>query len=227
MTSIKFLGQSSFLINFGGTELLFDPMISPNPMASSINLDEISAPYILLSHGHDDHVHDAEYLAKKNESTIISNFEVATWYGQKGIAYHPMNLGGKWKFDFGTVKMVQSVHSSVLPDGSHGGASGGFVIWNEENCFYFAGDTALTLDMQLITRTCPNLDFAILPIGDNFTMGWEDALIAADFIKCDTIVACHFDTFPYIKIDHQAALDGFAKAGKKLIVLEIGETIKI
>ena len=138
-----------------------------------------------------------------------------------------MNLGGKWKFDFGTVKYVQAVHSSMLPDGSYGGPSGGFVVWNEEFSFYFAGDTALTLDMQLIPKTCPKLDFAILPIGDNFTMGYEDAVIAAQFIECDKIIGCHFDTFGYIKINHQDAITEFKNAGKELILLEIGKSIDI
>ena len=116
------------------------------------------------------------------------------------------------------------MHSSVLPDGSHGGSSGGFVIWNNSKSFYFAGDTALTLDMKLIPMTCPKLDFAILPIGDNFTMGYEDAVMAADFIQCDKIIGCHFDTFGYIKIDHEKAVKAFKDAGKELILLNIGQS---
>ena len=225
--TIKYLGQSSFQIIFNQTKLIFDPFISPNELAKDIDIDTLEADYILLSHGHADHVFDAERIASRNKSTIISNYEVVSWYEQKGIKGHPMNLGGKWKFDFGTVKYVQAVHSSMLPDGSFGGASGGFVIWDDNKSFYFAGDTALTLDMKLIPMTCPQLDFAILPIGDNFTMGYEDALHAAEFIQCDTIIGCHFDTFGYIKIDHTDAVKAFENAGKELKLLQIGQQVDL
>lgn len=224
---LTYLGQSAFHIHIENTDLIFDPMISPNPLASDIDLSSLKCEYILLSHGHGDHVADAETLAKQNDAKIISNYEVVSWYEGKGITGHPMNLGGKFKFDFGTVKYVNAVHSSMLPDGSYGGASGGFVIWNEAKSFYFAGDTALTLDMKLIPMVCPTLDFAILPIGDNFTMGYEDAVIAAEFIQCDKIIGCHYDTFGYIKIDHEAAIAEFKNAGKELILLNIGQSIEL
>ena len=115
----------------------------------------------------------------------------------------------------------------MLPDGSYGGSAGGFVVWNEDICFYFAGDTALTYDMKLIPTTCPPLDFAILPIGDNFTMGYEDAVMASDFIQCDRVIGCHYDTFGYIKIDHNSAVQEFKNAGKELILPEIGKTIEL
>lgn len=224
---LTYLGQSAFHLYTKGINLIFDPMISSNPLASHIDISALKSEYILLSHGHGDHVADAEALATQNKARIISNYEVVSWYENKGIGGHPMNLGGKFKFDFGTVKYVQAVHSSILPDGSYGGASGGFVIWNEEKSFYFAGDTALTLDMKLIPMVCPTLDFAILPIGDNFTMGYEDAVIAADFIQCDKIIGCHYDTFGYIKIDHEAAISEFKNAGKELILLNIGQSIEL
>ena len=223
--NITFYGQSSFSIELNGKNLVFDPFISPNPKAGNVDVDAIKADYVLLSHGHGDHVADAERIAKNNKARIISNYEIVTWYGQKDIDGHPLNHGGKWKFDFGTVKYVNAVHSSVLPDGTYGGNPGGFVIWNEDVCFYFAGDTALTLDMKLIPITCPKLDFAILPIGDNFTMGYEDAAIAAEYIECDTIIGCHFDTFGYIEIDHNAAKEAFKKRGKNLILPSVGEKV--
>ena len=225
--TLRYLGQSSFQIQLNGSTLIFDPMITSNPLAGNLNVDDLKADYILLSHGHGDHVENAEQIAKNNNAKIISNYEIVTWYEQKGIQGHPMNLGGKYKFDFGTVKYVNAVHSSMLPDNSYGGASGGYVIWNEEKSFYFAGDTALTMDFKLIPLTCPKLDFAILPIGDNFTMGYEDAVIAAQFIECDTIIGCHFDTFGYIKIDHEAAKSHFKEAGKELILLNIGQSIEL
>jgi L-ascorbate metabolism protein UlaG (beta-lactamase superfamily) len=208
----------------GSKHLVFDPFISPNEKAKHIDVNSIPADYLLLSHGHGDHVADAPTIAKNTGAKVISNYEIVSWFGEKEILGHPLNHGGKWNFDFGTVKYVNAVHSSVLPDGTYGGNPGGFVIWNEKNCFYFAGDTALTLDMKLIPMTCPKLDVAILPIGDNFTMGYEDAAIAAEFIECDTIIGCHYDTFGYIEIDHEAAKKAFAAKGKELILLSIGES---
>jgi L-ascorbate metabolism protein UlaG (beta-lactamase superfamily) len=139
-----------------------------------------------------------------------------------------MNTGGRWNFDFGTVRCVVAQHSSGLPDGSYGGNPMGFVISNPNvGAFYAAGDTALTMDMQLIPRICPGLDFAILPIGDNFTMGYEDAAIASDFIECNRIVGCHYDTFGYIMIDHKAAKQLFDAQSKELILPEIGKTFDV
>jgi L-ascorbate metabolism protein UlaG (beta-lactamase superfamily) len=223
--NITFYGQSTFSVEMNGKHLVFDPFISPNPQAEKINVNSIKADYVLLSHGHGDHVADAETIAKNNKAKIISNYEIVSWYEQKEIAGHPLNHGGKWQFDFGTVKYVNAIHSSVLPDGTYGGNPGGFVVWDKNTCFYFAGDTALTMDMKLIPITCPKLDFAILPIGDNFTMGYEDAAIAAEYIECDTIIGCHFDTFGYITIDHDAAKAAFDKRGKKLILPTVGEQV--
>lgn len=225
--SITYYGHSSFGIEFNGANLVFDPFISPNDLAKHINIQSIPADYILLSHGHQDHVADAETIAKRTGAPIISNFEIYSWYVEKGLKGHPMNHGGSWKFDFGTVKHVYAVHSSVLPDGTYGGNPGGFVISNGETTFYFAGDTAVTMDMKLIPMTCPKLDFAILPIGDNFTMGIQDALIASDFIECNKIIGCHYDTFGYVKIDHATAKKAFADKGKELILPEIGATFDL
>ncbi|MEO1514202.1 MAG: metal-dependent hydrolase [Bacteroidota bacterium] len=219
---VTYYGHASFLIEFGGKRLLFDPFISPNEKASHIDVSSIEADYILLTHGHQDHVADAEAIARRCGATVVGAFEVVSWYGEKGISGHPMNLGGKWTFDFGTVKMVNAVHSSVLPDGTYGANPAGYVVWNENSCFYVAGDTALTMDMKLIPMTCPKLDFAILPIGDNFTMGYEDAVKAAQFVECSKVIACHYDTFGYIAIDHQKAEDAFQQADVSLILPEIG-----
>jgi L-ascorbate metabolism protein UlaG (beta-lactamase superfamily) len=224
---ITYYGHSSFHIEMKGKHLVFDPFISPNQAASHIEVEAIKADYLLISHGHGDHVADAERIAKNNKATVVSCFEIASWFGEKGIQGHGMNHGGKWRFDFGWVKLVYATHSSVLPDGTYGGNPSGFVIWDDDNCFYFAGDTALTQDMKLIPMTCPKLDFAILPIGDNFTMGYEDAVIAAEFIQCDTIIGCHFDTFGFIKIDHEAAKKVFADKGKRLILPAIGEKVVV
>lgn len=224
---IRYLGQNGFSFQMKDKNIVVDPFISSNPLAEHINVADIEADYILLTHGHMDHVADAEAIAKANDATIVSNYEIVSWYESKGIKGHPMNHGGKWAFDFGTVKYVNAIHSSVLPDGSYGGNPGGFVIWNDEVAFYIAGDTALTMDMKLIPSICPELDFAILPIGDNFTMGIEDAVMASDFIECSRIISSHYDTFGYIKINHAEAKERFEEAGKELILLEVGQSIEI
>ncbi len=224
---ITFYGHASIGVEMNGKNLLFDPFISPNEKAKSIDVHALKADYILVSHGHEDHVADVEAIAKNNGATVVSNFEIVSWFGKKGLSGHPMNHGGNWRFDFGMVKYVNAIHSSVLPDGTYGGNPGGFVVWDQNTCFYFAGDTALTMDMKLIPATCPKLDFAILPIGDNFTMGYEDAATAATFIECDKIIGCHYDTFGYIEIDHAAAKKAFADRGKELILLAVGEGMMV
>ncbi|MGZ8517655.1 MAG: metal-dependent hydrolase, partial [Chitinophagaceae bacterium] len=176
-----YYGQSCFAVDMGGKRILFDPFITPNELAKHIRLEEVKADYILVSHGHADHIADCVTLAKQNNATVIGAFEVATWLHQQGVEkYHPMNTGGKWKFDFGTVKCTSAIHSSAHPDGSYGANPMGFIITGDYS-FYYSGDTALTMDMQLVPRWA-KLDFAVLPIGDNFTMGYEDAIMAADLI---------------------------------------------
>lgn len=220
---VTYYGHASFSVALKDKTLFFDPFITPNELASAIDVSQIKADYILISHGHGDHVADVEAIAKQNDATLISNFEIISWFGEKGLGKgHPLNHGGQAHFDFGTVKYVNAVHSSTLPDGSSGGNPGGFVVRTTEGNFYFAGDTALTYDMKLIGEY-EKIDFAILPIGDNFTMGVDDALIAADFINCDKIIGMHYDTFPYIVIDKEDAKRKFKNAGKELILLEIGK----
>lgn len=227
MIKITYYGHACFGMEIKGKNILFDPFISGNELAKDIDIHSIKADYILLTHAHGDHVADVETIVENTGASLISNAEIITYYGNKKIGGHMMNHGGKWKFDFGIVKYVTAIHSSGFPDGSYGGNPGGFVIWNDENCFYVAGDTALTMDMKLIPMTCPKLDFAILPIGDNFTMDYEDAVIASDFIECEKIIGCHYDTFGYIKIDHEAAKKAFEKRGKDLILPTIGTALEI
>lgn len=225
---LTFYGHACFAVEINGKKILFDPFISPNELAKDIDIEKIEADYIFISHGHEDHVADAEKIAKRTGATIVSNFEIVSWYQSKGIENaHPMNHGGKWEFDFGTVKYVNAIHSSVLPDGTYGGNPGGWVFLTEEGNFYFAGDTALTYDMKLIPLICGKIDFCVLPIGDNFTMGIEEAIIAADYVTCDRVVGVHYDTFGYIKIDHDKAKEQFNKNGKDLLLPAIGATIKL
>lgn len=209
----------------GGKKLVLDPFIRYNEKAKNIDFDAIEADYILVSHGHQDHTADLVDLAKKTGAKVIGSWEVYQWVLNQGIEnVHPMNTGGKWTFDFGTVLCVVAQHSSSFPDGSYAGNPMGFVIWNDEGAVYFAGDTALTWDMKLIPMLCPKLTCAILPIGDNFTMDAKQAVIASDFIECDDIIACHYDTFGFIEVDHDAVKAAFAEKGKKLQMIEIGAT---
>ncbi len=220
-------GHSCFAVETCGKTLLFDPFIRPNPLAAGVAFEKIPADYILISHGHFDHIADAVELANQTGATVISNFEIISWLEKQGLTkVHPMNIGGAWKFDFGRVKSVNALHSSQLPDGSNGGNPGGFVVDTAEGAFYYAGDTALTLDMKLIPEEFP-LKFAILPIGDNFTMGASDGARAAAFLQCQTVIGVHYDTFPWIKIDPVAAAATFQTVGAALHLPAIGKTIAL
>lgn len=222
-----YYGHSCFSVKIQGKTILFDPFITGNELAGYIDVDKIQADYILVSHGHSDHVGDLLSIAKRTGALVIAAFEITEWLAAQGIAHvHPLNLGGKKSFDWGTVKMVPAVHSSVLPDGTYGGNPGGFVITSPDGNFYYSGDTSLTLDMQLIPRYAV-LNFAVLPVGDNFTMGPEDAVIAAEFINCSKIIGVHYDTFGYVKIDHAYAQQCFTDKGRELLLPEIGETIEL
>lgn len=223
---ITFLGHASLSIKIQDYIILVDPFISGNPKASSIDINRLKADFILVTHAHQDHILDVETIAKRTNAKIISNYEITNHYESKGLNIHPMNHGGSWTFEFGNLKYVNAVHTSSFPDGSYGGQPGGFIIENRQKAIYIAGDTALTFDMKLISMQL-KLDLAILPIGDNFTMGIEDAIIASDFLECNNILGYHFDTFGYIEINHDEAKRKFSEKGKDLILLKIGESINV
>lgn len=224
--NLTYYGHSCFAVETGGTVLLFDPFITPNELAKGIDIQSIKADYILVSHGHSDHTADLTALAKQTGAKVISNFEITEWAAKQGIEnIHPMNTGGKHDFGKFSVKCVVAQHSSSFGDGSYAGNPMGFIIYTEEGNFYYSGDTALTLDMQLIPSMA-KLNFAILPIGDNFTMGIEDAISCMKMIACDVAIGVHYDTFGYIKINHNEAITEFKKAGYQLLLPEIGETIQ-
>ena len=224
---ITHYGHSTFLIEIKGIHLLVDPFITGNEkVKDKVDVDTLKADYILLTHAHQDHTLDAERIAKRTGATIVSNFEITTHYENKSLEVHPMNHGGNWSFDFGNLKYVNAIHTSSFPDGSFGGQPGGFVIEGEHKNIYIAGDTALSMDMKLVPMRT-KLDLAILPIGDNFTMGIEDAIIASDFVECDKVLGCHYDTFGFIEIDHEEAKRKFYEKGKDLMLLEIGESIEL
>jgi L-ascorbate metabolism protein UlaG (beta-lactamase superfamily) len=223
---ITFYGHACIGIEVSGKYILVDPFITANEKSVNIDVDKIKADYILITHAHQDHTLDVEEIAKRTNAVIVSNWEIATYYGNKGFQYHPMNHGGSWQFDFGNVKYVAAVHSSSFADGTYGGNPGGFVIEGEHKNIYISGDTALTMDMKLIPMRT-KLDLAIFPIGNNFTMDVEDAIMAADFVDCDKILGCHYDTFGFIVINHDEAKKKFFDTGKDLMLLDIGESISL
>lgn len=224
---VTYYGHSCFKVNTNGKDILFDPFISGNPLASFIDISAITSDYMLISHAHNDHTEDAISIAQNTGCTCVGIWEIYNWFQKNGISKaHPMNIGGSWNFDFGRLKMVQAVHSSSFADGSYGGQPAGFVVQNDTECFYYSGDTAYFSDMKLIAEKF-KLKAAFLPIGSNFTMDLDDALEAASAIQCDTIIGMHFDTFGFIKIDHQEAITKFTAAGKNLILMEIGNTIEL
>ncbi|WP_452227798.1 MULTISPECIES: metal-dependent hydrolase [unclassified Lacinutrix] len=223
---ITFYGHASLGIQIEDIHILVDPFITGNPKASHINIDMLQADYILLTHAHQDHILDVEAIAKRTDAVIVSNFEIVTHFQNLGFEGHPMNLGGTWDFEFGSLKYVNAIHTSSFPDGKYGGQPGGFVLESEHKNIYIAGDTALTMDMKLIPMQT-KLDLAILPIGDNFTMGIADAILASDFVDCDKVLGYHFDTFGYIEIDHEVAKQLFFNKDKDLMLLDIGESIEL
>jgi L-ascorbate metabolism protein UlaG (beta-lactamase superfamily) len=222
-----YYGHSCFLVETEGKKILFDPFITHNELAKHIKIAEIEADLILVSHGHVDHIADCVTLAQSTGAQVVSNWEICQWLDKNGVKnYHPMNTGGQKDFQGIKVRCVVAQHSSCLPDGSNGGNPMGFIVSSKEGSFYYSGDTALTLDMQLVPKWA-KLNFAILPIGDNFTMGYDDAVSAAGMVDCKQVIGVHYDSFGYIKIDHEKAGNAFKNAGCTLHLPSIGESINI
>lgn len=221
---ITFYGHSCIGLHIAGSDLLIDPFISGNPLAKAIDLEQVPATHVLLTHGHGDHVLDAEAILRRTGATLISNFEIVTWYEKKGITGGiGMNLGGSMSLGELRLRSTIAHHSSELPDGSYGGNPGGFVVEGPEGAFYHAGDTALTMDMQLLKRF--DIRVACLPIGDHFTMGVDDAIESARMIGVKIVIGMHYNTFPPITIDTESAKAAFKKAGIELLLPAIGEEI--
>lgn len=222
-----FYGHATFSIEVEGKTLLFDPFFTGNPLAKDVDPGKLKADYIFITHGHGDHTSDLVNIAKQTGAVCVGSVEVVNWLSKNGVENkRPMNHGGLLSFDFGTVKVVNAVHSSSFADGTYAGNPMGFVFVTPSISFYVAGDTALTMDMQLIPLWAkPKV--SIMPIGSNYTMDVADAIHAADFVKCDTVVGVHYNTWPIIQIDTAKAQADFAAAGKKLLLPAPGTTIEL
>ena len=225
---VTYLGHACVNIQIEGAHLLVDPFISANPLAGHIDINSIEATYILLTHSHADHILDAEAIAKRTGASLITNPEILDHYRKLGLDGHDMNIGGSHRFLDGKVKikMVKAVHSSSFPDGSYGGNPAGFLINYKDQTIYISGDTALTMDMKIIPHQY-KVDLAILPIGNNYTMGIRDALTAAKFVETNNVLGVHYDTFDVIKIDKEASKRKFSDAHKRLHLLEIGSSLEV
>jgi L-ascorbate metabolism protein UlaG (beta-lactamase superfamily) len=222
--NITYFGHSCFQVEISGAKILFDPFITPNPLARNIDIQTILPDFILISHGHSDHVADVAEIAKNSNAKLVAMWEVVSWFEKQGIKNgHAMNIGGSFKADFGKITLTHALHSSSMPDGSYGGNAAGFVVHSEDSNFYYAGDTALFGDMSLIAKQ-HQPEFAFLPIGDNFTMDYTSALEAAKLLNVKKVIGMHYDTFDAIRIDQEEAVKYFNADGIELILLKIGET---
>lgn len=227
---IQYLGHSCFLITAAsGEKLLFDPFISGNELAKDkVAVGDVRADYIFLSHAHFDHIADAETIARNSDAPIVGVWEIHDYFSKRGLKTHPMNVGGTWRSTKSelSVKLVPAIHTSSFPDGSYGGVPVGFVISDGKHTLYYAGDTALSLEMELIAERY-ELTLAFLPIGGTFTMDVEDAVEAAALLDVAHVIGMHYDTFPPIQIDHAKARSAFQEYDVTLHLLEIGRVYNL
>lgn len=224
---LTFYGHSAVMAETNGKKVLFDPFISGNGQCH-VSADDVDADVILLTHGHNDHVGDTVPIAKRNNALVVGLAEVATYMGWQGLNTHPMSIGGAHEFDFGKVKFTQAFHGSSFTEDENKnivylGMPAGILLQAEGKTIFHAGDTGLFSDMKLIGER-NDIDVAFLPIGDNFTMGPEDAAVAAEWLQAKTVVPIHYNTFPVIEQDPHAFVDSLKGDGK---VLTSGESIEL
>jgi L-ascorbate metabolism protein UlaG (beta-lactamase superfamily) len=222
MTDIHYLGLAAFELEFDGVKVLIDPFLDGNPF-SPITKEEIKADFIPITHGHGDHLGDTVAIAKRTGAVVVSNAEICDWLERQGVKTHAQHLGGGHHFPFGYVKLTNALHGSALPDGSYGGNPAGFLITARDGKhLYFAGDTGLFGDMRLIGEE--GLDFAALPIGDNYTMGPDDAFRAVKLLNPCVVLPIHYDTFKVIKQDAEAwAKHVAAETSAQVVLMRPGD----
>ncbi|WP_428909375.1 metal-dependent hydrolase [Niallia sp. Krafla_26] len=224
---VSYHGHSVVKVETGGKTILFDPFITGNGL-TDLSVDDVKPDVILLTHGHNDHVGDTVQLAKKHGSLVVTNNELANWLSWQGLNTHPMHIGGSYQFDFGKVKLTPAFHGTGFETEDkqiiYLGMPAGILFMAEGKTIYHAGDTALFSDMKLIGERHP-IDLAFLPIGDNFTMGPEDAAYAAKLLGAKTVVPIHYNTFPPIKQDPKEFIELLENKNGK--VLNPGEFIEL
>ena len=225
-TRVRWLGHSAVALETAGFHVLIDPFLTGNP-AASVKADHVKADFILISHGHGDHVGDAIAIAQRTGATVICNYEISQWFGQKGVKAHGQQHGGGFNHPFGRVKLTLAFHGSMLPDGSYGGNPCGFLLYLKDGKrIYHAGDTGLFGDMKLIGEE--GIDLALLPIGDNYTMGPDDSVRAVKLIEPKKVVPIHYNTWPPIAQDAAAWAQRIRKETRsEPVVLKPGETTEI
>jgi L-ascorbate metabolism protein UlaG (beta-lactamase superfamily) len=224
MPRLTYHGHSAFTLECSGGRLIIDPFLTGNPHAD-VAPEKVRVDHVLLSHGHGDHLGDAVDIAIANGATIVAPFELANYCSARGAEVHPMHIGGGFDFPFGRVKLTIAHHGSSAPDGTYTGNPCGFVITADGTSLYHPGDTGLFLDMQLIGEMHP-LDVALLPIGDNFTMGVDDAVKATELLRPGLVIPMHYKTFDVIDVEPQAFVEGARAAGFEARVLAFGETLE-
>ena len=226
-TKLTWLGHAALGLETGGHKLIVDPFFTGNP-AASLAAETVEVDFILISHGHGDHVGDSIDIAKRTGAMVISNFEIATWFAGKGVEKtHGQQHGGGFKHPFGYLKLTLAFHGSALPDGSNGGNPCGFLLTtNDRQKIYLAQDTGLFGDMKLIGEE--GLDLAVIPIGDNFTMGPEDALRAVKLLQPKVVIPIHYNTWDLIAQDaHAWAQRVEQETSTKAVVLQPGESYSV